>query len=405
MSLIFTVLYRTAAFHIINTKHFAEDKYRKVKKYYFDKDAQVQQLQNTLAHQRLSQSRTSLDDNEYSNRFQRLDGAINNLAFNIRRDWRSIPPWLAPHVNRDAATQPTKEMTAVGRACISRWLVDELLERYFHPSLELGFSAQLKIIEKNLRRFAAPTPSEEEKDSLLARISNWRLATLDGLQEVLSSSQAADNRASLTESLVEKLTASLSMMLKEPSPPGLEGGVSMIVELAVGIAANLPLESRDVFVEYVAPGVLVQEAWMKVESGLPALTNPGEGPSDGDGGSVVSKQTEETGSIESRDTGASNGNGNEETAKETAMQQQAQQQQQQVAQGKKKGMFTGFMSGGAGKKGSVSGVTPGLQSQQGQGQQQQPSPPKEDRVRFSTFMAVEVRGRSVLVKAPVYVRE
>ena len=405
MSLIFTFLYRTAASHIINTKHFAEDKYRKVKKYYFDKDAQVQQLQNTLAHQRLSQSRTSLDDNEYSNRFQRLDGAINNLAFNIRRDWRSIPPWLAPHVNRDAATQPTKEMTAVGRACISRWLVDELLERYFHPSLELGFSAQLKIIEKNLRRFAAPTPSEEEKDSLLARISNWRLATLDGLQEVLSSSQAADNRASLTESLVEKLTASLSMMLKEPSPPGLEGGVSMIVELAVGIAANLPLESRDVFVEYVAPGVLVQEAWMKVESGLPALTNPGEGPSDGDGGSVVSKQTEETGSIESRDTGASNGNGNEETAKETAMQQQAQQQQQQVAQGKKKGMFTGFMSGAAGKKGSVSGATPGLQSQQGQGQQQQPSPPKEDRVRFSTFMAVEVRGRSVLVKAPVYVRE
>lgn len=393
-------------FHVSNTKQkLTEDKYRKVKKYYFDKDAQVQQLQNTLAHQRLSQSRTSLDDNEYSNRFQRLDGAINNLAFNIRRDWRSIPPWLAPHVNRDAATQQTKEMTAVGRACISRWLVDELLERYFHPSLEPGFSAQLKIIEKNLRRFAAPTPSEEEKDSLLARISNWRLATLDGLQEVLSSSQAADYRASLTESLVEKLTASLSMMLKEPSPPGLEGGVSMIVELAVGIAANLPLESRDVFVEYVTPGVLVQEAWMKVEVGLPALTNPGEGPIDADGGSNVSKQSEETGSIESRDTGTSNGNGSEETAKEMALQQQAQQQQ--AVQGKKKGMFTGFMGGAAGKKGSVSGPSPGPQPQQGQGQvqQRQSSPPKEDRVRFSTFMAVEVRGRSVLVKAPVYVRE
>lgn len=380
--------------------NLTEDKYRKVKKYYFDKDAQVQQLQNTLAHQRLSQSRTSLDDNEYSNRFQRLDGAINNLAFNLRRDWRSIPPWLAPHVNRDAATQPTKEMTAVGRACISRWLVDELLERYFHPSLEPSFSAQLKIIEKNLRRFAAPTPSEEEKDSLLARISNWRLATLDGLQEVLSSSQAAENRASLTDSLVEKLIASLSMMLKEPSPPGLEGGVSMIVELAVGIAANLPLESRDVFFEYVTPGVLVQEAWMKIEVGLPALTNPGEGPTEGDGGSIVSKQTEETGSIDSRDTGTSNGNGNEETAKETVM----QQQQQQVVQGKKKGMFNAFMGGTAGKKGSVSGPSPGLQPQQGQ-VQQQPSPPKEDRVRFSTFMAVEVRGRSVLVKAPVYVRD
>ena len=396
-------------FHLSDTNQILiEDKYRKVKKYYFDKDAQVQQLQNTLAHQRLSQSRTSLDDNEYSNRFQRLDGAINNLAFNIRRDWRSVPPWLAPHVNRDAATQPTKEMTAVGRACISRWLVDELLERYFHPSLEPGFSAQLKIIEKNLRRFAAPTPSEEEKDSLLARISNWRLATLDGLQEVLSSSQAAENRASLTESLVEKLTASLSMMLKEPSPPGLEGGVSMIVELAVGIAANLPLESRDVFVEYVAPGVLVQEAWMKIETGLPALTNPGEGPTEADGGSIGSKQTEETGSIESRDTGTSTGNGSEDTAKEMAIQQQAQQQaqQQQAVQGKKKGMFTGFMGGAGGKKSSVSGASPGPQPQQGQSQvQQQSSPPKEDRVRFSTFMAVEGRGRSVLMKAPVYVRE
>ena len=388
-----------------------EDKYRKVKKYYFDKDAQVQQLQNTLAHQRLSQSRTSLDDNEYSNRFQRLDGAINNLAFNIRRDWRSIPPWLAPHVNRDAATQPTKEMTAVGRACISRWLVDEILERYFHPSLEPGLSAQLKIIEKNLRRFAAPTPSEEEKDSLLSRISNWRLATLDGLQEVLASSQATENRASLTQSLVEKLTASLSMMLKEPSPPGLEGGITMIVELTIGIAANLPLESRDVFVEYVTPGDLVQEAWMKIETGLPALTNPGEGPGEADGGSIVSKQTEDTGSIESRDTGVSNGNGNEETAKEIAMQLQAQQQaqqqqQQQAAQGKKKGMFTGFMGGSAGKKSSISGPSPGPQPQQTQAPlQQQPSPSKEDRVRFSTFMAVEVRGRSVLVRAPVYVRE
>lgn len=382
-----------------------EDKYRKVKKYYFDKDAQVQQLQNTLAHQRLAQSRTSLDDNEYSNRFQRLDGAINNLAFNIRREWKSVPPWLAPHVNRDAATQPTKEMTAVGRACISRWLVDELLERYFHPALDPAFSAQLKIIEKNLRRFAAPTPSEEEKDALLARISNWRLSTLDGLQEVLGSPQATDNRTILTEALVEKLTNNLSTMLKEPAPPGLEGGVSMIVELAVGIAANLPLESRDVFVEYVAPGALLQEAHMKVEIGLPALMNPGDG-FDGDSASMVSKQTEDTGSIESKETGASTNASGEEAAKQEAAMQQ-QQQQQQAAQGKKKGMFGGLMGGSGTKKGSIAGG-PNLPSSQPspQGpQQQQQGPPKEDRVRFSTFMAVEVRSRSVLVKAPVYVRE
>ena len=389
-----------------------EDKYRKVKKYYFDKDSQVLQLQNTLAHQRLAQSRTSLDDNEYANRFQRLDGAINNLAFNLRREWRSVPPWLAPHVNRDAANQPTKEMTAVGRACIARWLVDEIFERYFHPGLDPALSSQLKIIEKNLRRFAAPTPSDEEKDALLARISNWRLSTLDGLQEVLSSPQAAENRTTLTETLVEKLAASLSMMLKEPTPPGLEGGVSMIIELAVGIAANLPLESRDVFVEFIAPGSLVQESMMKIETGLPALVNPGEGPSESESASVVSKQNEETGSIESKETGNSSGTSNEEALKELAAQQQQQQQHQQQqpqqqqtsVQAKKKSMFGGFMGSSGTKKGSISSGTAISGNQQPPPQQQQ-APPKEDRVRFSTFMAVEVRGRSVLFKAPVYLRE
>lgn len=391
-----------ATLTITNPNVAPEDKYRKVKKYYFDKDAQVQQLQNTLAHQRLSQSRTSLDDNEYSNRFSRLDGAINNLAFNIRRDWRQVPPWLAPHVNRDATTSPTKEMTAVGRAAISRWLVDELLDRYFHPGLEPTFSAQLKIIEKNLRRFAPPTPSDEEKDALLAKISNWRLSTLDGLSETLATPQAAEYRATLTETLVEKLVASLSTLFKDPPPPGLEGGVSMIIELAVGIAANLPLESRDVFVEYVTPGQSIAEHYMKIETGLPALTSPGDGP---DMDNKAQNETE-TGSIDSRETGNSNGNNGEEEKGGAGAQQ-----------GKKKGMFNSFMNSGGG--GSKKGVGPsaasaagaaggggGVQAGQGQGQGQgQQGKEKEERVRFSTFMAVEVRGRSVLVKAPVYVRE
>lgn len=311
-----------------------------------------------------------------------------------------MPLWLAPHVNRDATTTATKEMTAVGRAAISRWLVDELLERYFHPGIEPGFSTQLKIVEKNLRRFAAPTPSDEEKDTLLAKISNWRLSTLDGLSEVLASPQATEYRASLTSSLIEKLTASLSMMLKDPPPPGLEGGVSMIVELAVGIAANLPMESRDVFVQYCCPGQPINDTYMKIESGLPALTNPGDGPTDGgDSASLVSKQTDETGSIEA-------GNGNENGSDDAAAQQTQQQSQQQQGPGaaKKKGMFGGFMGGaGSAKKGSVGGGQGGQPGQQGQGQGQQQV--KEERVRFSTFMAVEVRGRSVLMKAPVYAKE
>ncbi|KAL8722117.1 MAG: hypothetical protein Q9225_001361 [Loekoesia sp. 1 TL-2023] len=408
-----------------------QDKYRKVKKYYFDKEAQVQQLQNTLAHQRLAQSRTSLDDNEYINRFSRLDGAINNLAFNIRREWRSVPPWLAPAVNKDATTNPTKEMTAVGRACISRWLVDELFNRFFHPALEPGLSTQLKIIEKNLRRFAAPTPSEEEKEALMAKISNWRLATLEGLNEVLSSTSASENKNALTAMLVEKMVAALTMNLKDPAPPGLEGGVSMIVELAVGIASNLPLESRDVFVEYVYPNARIDENIMKLETGLPPLTNPGEGiieeavaatrsSIDRMDGADNNNSINENDSLKENEDGesASSSQGQQQQHNQNAQQQQQQQQQQaqqqkekeaqaqQQQQQKKKGsMFGGFMGGK--KAGAVPGGS-GVQAQKEQlarereQQQQQQQQQKEEKVRFCAFLAVEVRGRSVLVKAPVW---
>lgn len=348
-----------------------------MKKYYFDKDAQVQQLQNTLAHQRLAQSHTSLDDNEYTARFNRLDGAINQLSFNIRKEWRSIPLWLSTHVNKDAASTGSKEMTAVGRACITRWLVDEILDRHFHPALEPGLSSQLKIIEKNLRRFAPPTPSDEEKDALLAKIANWRLATLDGLQEMLSSPQAGEYRAALTSNLIGKLIACLEMHLKDPAPPGLEGGVSMIVELAVGIAANLPLESRDVFVEYVLPGAGINETYMKVDGAFPALTNPGEGPTldVNDKASIASLDEKE---------GAS-GEADRESLKE-----------RDQGGGKKKTMFGGLIA----KKNAPAEKDATRGSVSGQGQQ---GAPKEERVRFAAFMAVEVRGRTVLVKAPVYI--
>ncbi len=365
-----------------------------MKKYYFDKDAQVQQLQNTLAHLRLLQSRTSLDDNEYMNRFSRLDGAINNLAFNLRRDWRSVPPWLAQHVNKDAATSPTKEMTAVGRACISRWLVDELFERYFHPGLEPGLSAQLKIIEKYLRQHAPPTPSEEEREALMSRISNWRLATLDGLQESLTSPAATQNREQLTDTLVEKLVASLSMLLKEPAPPGLDGGVSMIIELAIGISANLPLESRDVFINYILPGSRIDEGYMKIESGLPALTNPGESISEeGQGDDAASLEAKDGNEMEERPS-------NNSTHPQQERKELVREREPPLQAAKKKGMFGGFMGGN--KKGGTAPVGNGPVQQQ---QQQQPPPPKEERVRFSAFMAVENRGRSVLVKAPVYIVE
>lgn len=289
-------------------------------------------------------------------------------------------------------------MTAVGRACISRWLVDEIFDRYFHPSLDPNFSAHLKSIEKNLRRLAPLTPSDEEKEGLIAKISNWRLATLDGLAEMLASAQAAEYRATLTESLQERLKASLAMNLKQPPPAELEG-VDSIIELAVGIAANLPLESRDVFVEYIMPGVTVNEAYMKIETGLPVLMNPGSS----EGHDNSDKSSEEITLEASTKDSAS-----EETAVVEDRGQQQQQQQQQLsrpgsvtagkeaaaANKKKGGMFGGFIGGK--KAGAVAGGSGPAASQAPQQQRM------EDKVRFATFMAVEVRGRSVLVKAPVY---
>ena len=306
----------------------------------------------------------------------------------MRRDWRSIPPWLAPHVNKDALTSPTKEMTAVGRATISKWLVDEVLEKYFHPGVEPGLSVQLKGIELNLRRYAAPTPSEEEKEALMARISNWRMATLDGLQDHLSSQAAAECRVKLTDSLVENLSAFLSMYLKEQAHGGLEGGVGMIVELAVGIASNLPLESRDVFVDYVLPGSRIEESCMKVEAGLPPLTNPGEGipeePKGDDASSLTGGDSKDSAEMDDR---ASNNSGppQQERKERESLNQQT---------GKKKGMF----GWGGNKKAGPASTNEKPQPQQ----QQQAQAPKEEKVRFSAFMAVQVRGRSVLVKAPVY---
>ncbi|KAL5332728.1 hypothetical protein BJX70DRAFT_105886 [Aspergillus crustosus] len=248
-------------------------KYSKVKRYYFERDAQVQQLQNTVAHQRMAISRTVLDDNEYANRFGRLDGAIKDLAFSIRKDWKTIPPWLVGYVNEDAPSTGTKEMTAIGRAVMSRWLVHEIFERYFHPVLEPDFSQQLKSIEMTLRRQQTNTGTEEDKENSIARISNWRRTTLDGLGDILHGPEADEHRTGLINRLVDNLVATLVNNLHDPAPPGIDNGARMIVENAVGIAEKIPLESRDICVEYIPPGSPIQDSTMKIEAGvLPPLT-------------------------------------------------------------------------------------------------------------------------------------
>ncbi|KAK2009213.1 hypothetical protein LZ32DRAFT_683965 [Colletotrichum eremochloae] len=350
-------------------------KYKNVKRLYFDGKAQIdnlnsqiEQLQNALANQRMSQSRTALDDSEYITRFNRLNGAINNLSFNIRKDWRTIPQWLDMFVSIDALKTGKQEMTAVGRAVITRWIVEEIFNKCFHPGLNFELSRHLKEIELNIRRFSYTMTSQEEFDALTNKVVSWRMATLEGLQRVLNSPESADNRADFTRMCTSKLTATLFQYMTDPPPAGVDGSASMIVELAVGIAANLPLESRDVAINYPLPGDPVQSNIMDVEkTPLPPLDTPKpEGEAEGD-------------------EGDKDKNGKPQRVEKT-----------------KSGMFTTILGGGphAGRKGSTaSSIVPTSTDAA------PPSalPPKDSNtVRLAGFPAVEVRGRQVLVKATVW---
>lgn len=254
-------------------------KYKNVKRLYFEGksqidllNGQIEQLQNAVANQRITQSRTALDDSEYLTRFNRLNGAINNLSFNIRKDWKTVPQWLDKYVSTDALKTGKQEMTAVGRAVITRWIAEEIFGKCFHPGLNFEFSRHLKDIEKNIRRFSYTMSSQEEFNALTTKVVSWRMATLEGLQGVLNSPENAANRADFTSMCTANLTATLYQYLSDPPPAGVDGSASMIVELAVGIAANLPLESRDVALTYPLPGDAIDTNVMEVEkSGLPAI--------------------------------------------------------------------------------------------------------------------------------------
>ncbi|PHH70391.1 hypothetical protein CDD82_7165 [Ophiocordyceps australis] len=254
-------------------------KYKNVKRLYFEGKShveqltnRVEQLQNAVANQRMSQSRTAWDDNEYSTRFSRLSGAIQNLSFNIRKDWRSLPSWLEGYASPEAVKTGKQEMTAVGRAIISRWLVDEVFNRCFHPGLDPQLSCQLKEIELSIRGNASAMHSQEEFDALTTKIVSWRMATLDGLQKKLNSSATEENRTALAEKATTNLTSYLYQYLNNPPPAGVQGSTSVIAELAVAIASNMPLESRDVAIMLPLPGDVVQPQLMEADkAGLPTL--------------------------------------------------------------------------------------------------------------------------------------
>jgi hypothetical protein len=279
-------------------------------------------------------------------------------------------------------------MTAVGRAFFSQWLVTNLFDEYFHPDLELGLSKDLKDIWHNIRRFCPPFQSAEEEEALAAKMINWRLTTLEGLQDKLRGPDAQGHRQRLTEMLNEKLMADIGHYLVDPVPSDLQGGVSMILDLAINVAMHVPLESREVIIEYYNPLFPVQADLMKTETGIPPLANPiviteispSSGSAEADRASLKSTGTRDSGDVPDDATGGKDEKG-------------------------RRGMFGGLMGGNANK---IVKVPPGSTTASAAASAKAVQPgretpkDKEERVRISTGLSVQIRGRSVLVKAPVY---
>ena len=401
---------------------------------------EVERLQNTLAHQRLSQSRTSLDDSEYTNRFDRLDGAIKNVAFEIRQSWKGIPQWLHPVTNQSAEIKGGREMTYVGRASISRWVVLEIFEMFFHPGLDAELSMHLKAIERNIKRGSSHDfQSIEEDNALSTKVCNWRLTTLDALRPELVSPLGAELKERLTHHLVEKLVAELQKYLNEPAPPGLLGGVSMIIDIAVGLASHLPLESRDVRVWYPTPGSPFDGKYMKIDGTLPPLVAPivdihaqqqqlppqiDDPAQQGADKSLmdIDPQGEENGKDQGKPGGVGNGPvmpggianapvPGPKSEKRGLSGRFRQLREGRDAAGKMAppgGPVAGQLQPGPGqppqlvKGGSQVSLQQDPQQQMQQMQQMQQHVKDEQKfVRIAGFMAVEVRGRAILVKAPV----
>lgn len=389
-------------------------KYSKVKRYYFEKEAQVQKLQNTIAYQRMASSHTILDDNEYINRFNRLDGAIKDLAFSIRKDWKSVPTWLQGNVNSDAHTVGTKEMMAVGRAVVSRWLVEEIFHRHFHPALDQNLSMRLKDIEMNLRCQPTNTSTDEDKENAVARISNWRRTTFDGLGDALRDQEAGENRSRLTSDLVSKLVENLGSNLRETTPKELENAALIIVENTVNLCEKIPLESRDIRVEYFLPGVPVVESLMKVETGLPPLASLDQSSNQ------TRMSTDQERSLGSRGDGP-NGEADIDQDKTsiTSTRSSPGNNTGFVASHKKEPRKKSIIGSLINRK-NPSGTThvpesPDLASRRAsvattetkgpEDAEKRDSPPPAPRIRFACFPSVVVRGKgpvNALIKAPVY---
>jgi hypothetical protein len=156
----------------------------------------------------------------------------------------------------------------------------------------------------------------------------------------------------------------------------------MIIELVVSIAIHLPLESRDVQIEYFMPGYSIMQDQMKLETGIPPLTMSIAEDS-AERGSVKSSVSEVTDNTE-----GSNTHDDQPSSKKSRMLSAL------TGRDKPKDNRSGDQRRHAGAGGSSSSLT---RPESSQGLKDQ-----FPRVRMAAGIGVQIRQRGVLVKAPVF---
>jgi len=369
-----------------------------VKRQYFNQKKQLEQLQESIAQQNLSESRTSLDDGEYTRRLESLDGSIRELAFSIRKHWRSLPPWLLACISPAALHTATasKEMIAAGRAFITRWLFDEIFHQHFHPALAPAASIALKTCQRSLN----PT---SDNASALSRATTWRLATVDGLSGALkpTAPAAMENTSIFCTAHTQALTRALHQHLVDPLPPDVrtDASIAAIVTAAVGILAHIPLESRDVHLEYYLPETTFDAEVMKAETAVLSAVPTGRNRAT----SAAAEDSFHDAREEGQGANGGANDGDDATAANAT-----------------NGSIVGQMGGILGKAVAAAAAVVGAngtaavkqdetkdEDEEDEDEEEEKSkraPEGEKRVRLAVFMSAQVRGRArVLVQAPVFV--
>jgi len=285
-------------------------------------------------------------------------------------------------------------MIAAGRAFITRWLYDEIFYQHFHPALAPAASIALKTCQRNLN----PT---SDNASALSRATTWRLATVDGLASVLNptAAQAMENTSIFCTAHTQALTRALHQHLVDPLPPDVrtDASIAAIVTAAVGILSHIPMESRDVHLEYYLPETVFDSESMKAETAVLSAVPTGRNRA---------TSTAAESYHDAREDGT-NGDDGEDAPGASA------------ANGSIVGQVGGILGKAVAAAAAVVGANgTGVQGVEAKDEKREKvededddeedntsklAPDGEKRVRLAVFMSAQVRGRArVLVQAPVF---